>query len=171
METHLAYLRELTITHCRLVHEKVSLCPETHRPLTQAHSGEYVRPSICSRSVRNHLGCAHTTSRQQLITRVTEFAERVPASKQAACSLITGLTRLEAAIIDTDRQKSEQELLIAKSIDALAEGQIDAQHLRDRQAALQPILQRHQQNNMALKQLVDSYIGAIAPQGKDQSPS
>lgn len=115
-------LEAFGFARCAMAHERVRRFPGTLRPRTSPLADHgWLRSPICASAKRlPHLGCAHTTARNRLRTLVEGLPPSV-ASREEIEGWRAEIVRLDLAVIDVDRRKSDAELDHARASLALVD--------------------------------------------------
>ncbi|MCE9685539.1 hypothetical protein LZP73_04810 [Shewanella sp. AS16] len=176
-----ANLAQTKILDCDLSHERVLWdagegCP---RRRTLGEESHFLRPGICSASKRAHLGCAHTTARDGVITRLQQFGAAFPAVGAEITDFIARLRELEMQVIRIDGAKSRAELELADLLLNLApmKAGLDSQNrqaqvvqglqqeLQQQRHKIGKINAEHRQTNGQIRRLIATLLARLSLHG------
>lgn len=170
VENFLNDLNRIKVTDCNLLHEKVEIKTDgsmRKRQIGDQH--EFVRPGLCSSTKRDNLGCAHTTARNELIRKVSNFAQSNRSYELICQQFVQALKQQEMNIINIDLAKSEAELNWARAYEMQsAQGKM---LMTQAQNEINQQINAHQQQNQHLRTILKQLIDSIsAPLKSKEQP-
>lgn len=156
------FLQQLSVTPCGLQHEVVQTESGSDLPQKRdiGNGPEYQRPSICSAKRRNHMGCAHTTYRSIIVHRAEQFCQHFPAGAAMTRKFIEALNATEQKLNQTDRDKSEGELRMARLKESFyrTPAPETTSAINTQQQYLNTIAKQHQLINQEFFDLKECYL-------------